>query len=115
MTETIIVTGGAGFIGSNFILQWLATESAPVVNLDFLTYAGNHANLTSVADNHRYEFVRGDINDRDLVAGLFRQHQPAAIVHFAAESHVDRSIVAPDAFIRTNVNGTFTQIGRAHV
>src|ERR1017187_4196393 len=113
MTESIIVTGGAGFIGSNFILQWLAEEFASVINLDCLTYAGNAANLASLAGNPRYEFVRGDINDRTLVHRIFHNHQPAAIVHFAAESHVDRSILGPDEFIRTNINGTFSLLSEA--
>lgn len=107
-TGKILVTGGAGFIGSNFILNWFATESAAAVNLDKLTYAGNPANLASIADDHRYEFVHGDICDRELVSNLLRSHRPQAIVHFAAESHVDRSIHGPDDFIRTNVNGTFS-------
>jgi dTDP-glucose 4,6-dehydratase len=105
--KSILVTGGAGFIGSNFILQWLTTENSPVVNLDKLTYAGNLANLESISDNPLYSFVHGDIGDRLLVAELLRQHQPRAIVHFAAESHVDRSIRGPDDFVRTNVNGSF--------
>src|SRR5664279_2990258 len=103
MTESIIVTGGAGFIGSNFILQWLAKESASVINLDCLTYAGNAANLASVSGNPRYEFVRGDINDRALVQRIFRDRQPASTVHFAAESHVDRSILGPDAVSYTHL------------
>jgi len=105
--KPIVVTGGAGFIGSNFILQWLASEQSPVINLDKLTYAGNLANLESVATDTRYQFVHGDIGDRKLVASLLENHQPCAIVHFAAESHVDRSIHGPDDFILTNVNGTF--------
>jgi dTDP-glucose 4,6-dehydratase len=105
--KSILVTGGAGFIGSNFILQWLATENTPVVNLDKLTYAGNLANLESASSDNRYSFVHGDIGDRGLIAELLQRHQPQAIVHFAAESHVDRSIHAPDDFVRTNVNGTF--------
>ena len=113
MTESIIVTGGAGFIGSNFILQWIAQESARVVNLDCLTYAGNAANLASLSGNARHEFVHGDINDRSLVKELLRRHRPAAVVHFAAESHVDRSILGPDEFIRTNINGTFSLLTEA--
>jgi dTDP-glucose 4,6-dehydratase len=113
MTESIIVTGGAGFIGSNFILQWLVHESSSVVNLDCLTYAGNPANLASLTGNSSYEFVHGDINDRALVNRVFRDRQPAAIVHFAAESHVDRSILGPDEFIRTNINGTFALLTEA--
>jgi dTDP-glucose 4,6-dehydratase len=106
LTQTILVTGGAGFIGSNFILQWLSTESDSVVNLDKLTYAGNLSNLEQ-ASSERYSFVRGDIGDRNLVSDLLRHHHPRALVHFAAESHVDRSIHGPDDFVRTNVNGTF--------
>jgi dTDP-glucose 4,6-dehydratase len=103
----ILVTGGAGFIGSNFVLEWLAGESAPVLNLDKLTYAGNLQNLASLADDPRHVFVRGDIGDRALVSGLLQRHRPRAIIHFAAESHVDRSIHAPADFIETNVLGTF--------
>jgi len=113
MNDSILVTGGAGFIGSNFVLQWLAHESAPLINLDSLTYAGNLANLASISEGPRYRFVHGDINDRALVAGLFRRHQPAAMVHFAAESHVDRSILGPEEFIRTNVHGTFSLLEEA--
>ena len=113
MTDTVLITGGAGFIGSNFVLQWLEQESAPMLNLDNLTYAGNPANLASVEDNPRYTFVRGDINDRELVRGLFAEHKPAAIVHFAAESHVDRSILGPEEFIRTNIHGTFSLLEEA--
>ncbi len=106
--STILVTGGAGFIGSNFILHWFANEPAHVVNLDKLTYAGNPENLASVSSDRRYKFVQGDICDRELVADLLSKSRPAAIVHFAAESHVDRSIHGPDDFVRTNVNGTFS-------
>ena len=106
--DTILVTGGAGFIGSNFILQWLALESAGVINFDKLTYAGNPANLATVAGDRRYKFLQGDICDRDVIAELLITHRPRAIVHFAAESHVDRSIHGPDDFIRTNFNGTFS-------
>ena len=112
--DTILVTGGAGFIGSNFVLDWLATESSGVVNLDKLTYAGNPANLASVSSDPRYRFVQGDICDRELVAELLLRYRPRAIVHFAAESHVDRSIHAPDDFIRTNVNGTFSLLEEAN-
>jgi dTDP-glucose 4,6-dehydratase len=108
MRDLILVTGGAGFIGSNFILQWMAGESTGVLNLDSLTYAGNLRNLDAVRDNARYRFERGDIVDRELVHTLLTREQPRAIVHFAAESHVDRSIHGPDDFIRTNVNGTFS-------
>ncbi len=104
----ILVTGGAGFIGSNFILDWLAGETTPVVNLDKLTYAGNADNLAAVAADPRYCFVHGDINDRALIDNLLREHRPRAIVHFAAESHVDRSIHGPADFVQTNVVGTFT-------
>lgn len=107
MHDTIVVTGGAGFIGSNFVLHWLAHESAGAVNLDALTYAGNPQNLISLKDDPRYVFVRGDIGDHDLVTNLLARHRPKAVVHFAAESHVDRSIHAPQGFIETNVLGTF--------
>jgi dTDP-glucose 4,6-dehydratase len=108
MQNVILVTGGAGFIGSNFILQQLeADATTSVVNLDKLTYAGNLRNLEAVGTDRRYEFVHGDIGDRNLVRGLLERHQPSAVVHFAAESHVDRSIRGPDDFIRTNVDGTF--------
>jgi dTDP-glucose 4,6-dehydratase len=103
----ILVTGGAGFIGSNFVLQWIAAEASPVLNLDKLTYAGNPANLASLSGDPRHTFVRGDIADADTVGRLFAQHRPRAVVNFAAESHVDRSIHAPAAFIQTNVVGTF--------
>ena len=107
MENTILVTGGAGFIGSNFILQWMERDSASVVNLDKLTYAGNLRNLETIANERRYEFVHGDIADRGLVRDLLERRKPRAIVHFAAESHVDRSIRGPADFIRTNVDGTF--------
>ena len=108
MRNVIVVTGGAGFIGSNFILQQLETDAATsLVNLDKLTYAGNLRNLEAVSTDRHYEFVHGDIGDRGLVRRLLEKHQPYAIVHFAAESHVDRSIRGPDDFIRTNVDGTF--------
>jgi len=109
----ILVTGGAGFIGSNFVLDWLAAGLGPVVNLDKLTYAGNLSNLASVEADPDYTFVQGDICDRALVSGLLRQHKPRAVVHFAAESHVDRSISGPDAFLRTNIDGTFTLLQAA--
>jgi dTDP-glucose 4,6-dehydratase len=109
----IIVTGGAGFIGSNFVLDWLAQKSTPVVNLDKLTYAGNLQNLASLKDDVRHTFVRGDIADRELVGRLFREHKPRAIVHFAAESHVDRSIHGPAEFVDTNVVGTFALLEEA--
>ncbi|MGC2728954.1 MAG: GDP-mannose 4,6-dehydratase, partial [Candidatus Sulfotelmatobacter sp.] len=107
MENTILVTGGAGFIGSNFILQRMERDLASIINLDKLTYAGNLHNLEAVSNERRYEFVRGDIADRNLVRGLLERSRPLAIVHFAAESHVDRSIRGPDEFIRTNVDGTF--------
>jgi dTDP-glucose 4,6-dehydratase len=108
MQNLILVTGGAGFIGSNFILQWIEQESSRVVNLDKLTYAGNPRNLESVAAQDGYQFQQGDIVDRDLVRSLLQRERPRAIVHFAAESHVDRSIHGPDDFVRTNINGTFS-------
>jgi len=109
----ILVTGGAGFIGSNFVLRWLSTEGTPVVNLDKLTYAGNLGNLQSVSSDSRYSFVRGDICDRKLVSELLQNRRPRTILHFAAESHVDRSIHGPDDFVLTNVNGTFSMLEEA--
>ena len=103
----ILVTGGAGFIGSNFVLDWLAVGNEPLVNLDALTYAGNLQNLEAIAGDERHVFVRGDICDGDLVATLLSEHPIRAIVHFAAESHVDRSIHGPEDFIQTNIVGTF--------
>ena len=103
----ILVTGGAGFIGSNFVLQWCASGSEPLVNLDALTYAGNLANLKSLDGNPQHHFVQGDIRDAELLARLFAEHKPRAVVHFAAESHVDRSILGPEAFVETNMVGTF--------
>ena len=102
----ILVTGGAGFIGSCFILDWLAACDEPVVTLDALTYAGNPGNLAGLAGDPRHTFVRGDIADRPLVEKLLAEHRVRGIVHFAAESHVDRSIVDPDTFVRTNCLGT---------
>ena len=104
---TILVTGGAGFIGSNFVLDWLAESQEIVVNLDLLTYAGNHENLETVKDDPRHIFVRADIGDSVFVTSLLNQHQPRAVLNFAAESHVDRSIHGPEDFIQTNVVGTF--------
>jgi len=109
----ILVTGGAGFIGSNFVLDWLAQGDEPVVNLDALTYAGNTENLRSLEGDQRHVFVHGDICDRALVERLLATHRPRAIVHFAAESHVDRSIHGPADFMRTNVEGTFTLLEAA--
>jgi len=105
---TILVTGGAGFIGSNFVLDWFETSDEPVVNLDALTYAGNLANLASLGRDARHTFVKGDIGDRALLDGLLATHRPRAVLHFAAESHVDRSIHGPGAFMKTNIDGTFT-------
>jgi dTDP-glucose 4,6-dehydratase len=107
MSTTILVTGGAGFIGSNFILQQMRDGTAPIVNLDKLTYAGNPRNLESIAGDRRYEFVQGDIGDRELARRLLARREPNTVVHFAAESHVDRSIRGPDDFVRTNIDGTF--------
>ena len=104
----IFVTGGSGFIGSNFVLDWIRSTSEPVVNFDKLTYAGNPNNLATVKEDPRHIFVQGDICDAELVSSLLRTHKPRAIVHFAAESHVDRSIHGPADFIQTNINGTFT-------
>jgi dTDP-glucose 4,6-dehydratase len=113
---TILVTGGAGFIGSNFALEWFndpGTAGERVINVDLLTYAGNVENLASLSTDPRHHFVQGDICDRALIDQLLAQHQPRAIVHFAAESHVDRSIHGPGAFIKTNVEGTFTLLEAA--
>jgi dTDP-glucose 4,6-dehydratase len=107
MSATILVTGGAGFIGSNFILQRMRQDAFSIVNLDKLTYAGNLRNLEAIAKDKRYEFVHADIGDRKALRQGLDRYQPAAIVHFAAESHVDRSIRGPDDFIRTNIDGTF--------
>ncbi|GGK09257.1 dTDP-glucose 4,6-dehydratase [Pseudomonas matsuisoli] len=104
---TILVTGSAGFIGANFVLDWLAQNDEPVVSLDKLTYASNLENLRSLEDDARHTFVRGDIGDAALVAELLTTHRPRAILNFAAESHVDRSILGPEDFIQTNVVGTF--------
>jgi dTDP-glucose 4,6-dehydratase len=109
----ILVTGGAGFIGSNFVLDWLAMVGEPLVTLDKLTYAGNLQNLAAVHDDARHTFVRGDIGDRALVESILKGHRPRAIVHFAAESHVDRSIHSPGDFIATNVVGTFALLEAA--
>ena len=109
----ILITGGAGFIGSNFVLTWLAAEGTPVVNLDKLTYAGNLENLAGIRHDPRHHFVHGDIRDRALVSRLLKEYRPRAVVHFAAETHVDRSIHAPDDFIETNVTGTFALLEEA--
>lgn len=103
----ILITGGAGFIGANFVLDWLAQSDEAIVNLDLLTYAGNLENLSSLKNDQRHVFVQGDIGNSELVKRLFSQYQPRAIVNFAAESHVDRSIHGPEDFIQTNVVGTF--------
>jgi dTDP-glucose 4,6-dehydratase len=113
--NTILVTGGAGFIGSNFVLGWMKSAGTPLVNLDLLTYAGNPANLAELEGDKRYILVRGDICDAQLVKNLLDQHRPSAVVHFAAESHVDRSIASPEAFIRTNVHGTFVLLDQARL
>ncbi len=104
---TILVTGGAGFIGANFVLDWLATSDEPIINLDKLTYAGNPETLASLEGDARHQLVQGDIGDSTLVSRLLAEHQPRAVVNFAAESHVDRSIHGPGEFIETNIVGTF--------
>jgi dTDP-glucose 4,6-dehydratase len=109
----ILVSGGAGFIGSNFVLDWIASTGAPLVNLDKLTYAGNPHNLAAVQEHPAYTFVHGDICDAALVGSLLAEHKPCAIVHFAAESHVDRSILGPEAFLETNIRGTFVLLQAA--
>ena len=103
----ILVTGGAGFIGANFVLDWLAQSDEAVINLDILSYAGNLENLAVLAGDERHIFVRGDIGNTVLVSDLLRRYRPRAVVHFAAESHVDRSIHGPETFIQTNIVGTF--------
>lgn len=103
----IVVTGGAGFIGSNFVLDWLAQSDEAILNLDKLSYAGNLENLAGLSGDARHQFVQGDMADTELVSRLLAQHQPRAVVNFAAESHVDRSIHGPEAFIQTNIVGTF--------
>jgi len=112
----ILVTGGAGFIGANFVLDWLAASNEPVVNLDKLTYAGNRENLASLEGDARHIFVQGDIGDTALVSRLLAKHRPRAVLNFAAESHVDRSIHGPEDFIQTNIVGTFhlLEAVRAH-
>jgi len=112
-TEYNSCHGRIGFIGSNFILTWMKAAATPVINLDILTYAGNPANLASLDGDSRYVFAKGDICDAEVVGSLFRLHRPTAIVHFAAESHVDRSIASPEAFIRTNVQGTLVLLEQA--
>ena len=107
MNETILVTGGAGFIGANFVLDWMRLVGTPLVNLDKLTYAGNLQTLASLASDSRHIFVQGDIGDPALVSELLASYKPRAIINFAAESHVDRSIHGPRDFIQTNITGTF--------
>ena len=113
---TVLVTGGAGFIGSNFVIDWLETRDEPVINLDKLTYAGNLGNLAGLRGDPRYAFVQGDIGDRPLIEKLLQKHTPRAVINFAAESHVDRSIHGPGDFVQTNIVGTFTLLEcvRAH-
>jgi dTDP-glucose 4,6-dehydratase len=117
MNNKLLITGGAGFIGSNFI-EYLLNEDAAieVINLDLLTYAGDRGNMRGFQENARYKFVQGDIRDRNLVESLFEQHNFTGVIHFAAESHVDNSIEGPEAFITTNINGTFTllDVARKH-
>ena len=109
----VLVTGGCGFIGSNFVLNWMTQDLGPLVNLDKLTYAGNPENLRLLEGRDDYTFAQGDICDAELVNRLMSEFQPRAVIHFAAESHVDRSIVGPEAFLRTNIDGTFTLLQAA--
>ena len=111
--QTILVTGGAGFIGSNFVHLALQNEQVQVINLDKLTYAGNLESVRDVENNPHYTFIQGDICDQVLVESVLDQYKPNAIVHFAAESHVDRSIDGPTAFVQTNINGTFSLLEAA--
>ena len=115
MSETVIVTGGAGFIGSNFVRLALNHTDDRLVVLDKLTYAGNLANIQELIDNQRLHFVQGDIADRRLVDSLFREFEPRAVINFAAESHVDRSIDSPQTFVETNVLGTFVLLDSARI
>jgi dTDP-glucose 4,6-dehydratase len=115
ISDTIVVTGGAGFIGSNFVLQWFRNGGTSLVNLDALTYAGNAENLESLKSDRRHQLVCGDICDAEHVGSILREHRPRAILHFAAESHVDRSIADPGAFVRTNVQGTLTLLEQARL
>ena len=115
MSQTIIVTGGAGFIGSNFVRLALSETDSRLIVLDKLTYAGNLANIAELVDQHRLHFVEGDIADRHLVERLFQDYKPSAVVNFAAESHVDRSIDSPHAFVQTNVVGTFVLLDVARM
>ena len=110
----ILVTGGAGFIGSNFVLDWLAQSDEQIINLDKLTYAGNLQNLAPLSQDSRHIFVKGDIGDTQLVSQLLTQYQPRAILNLAAESHVDRSILGPEDFIQTNILGTFRLLEATH-
>ena len=109
----ILLTGGAGFIGTNFILDWFANSDESIVNVDKLTYAGNLDNLKALSQDRRYIFVNGDIADRNLIDICLQQYQPRAIIHFAAESHVDRSILGPEIFLQTNIFGTFSLLEAA--
>ena len=111
--QPVLVTGGAGFIGSNFVLGWFAKGESALINLDKLTYAGNPGNLETISSDPRYHFVQGDVCDRKLISNLLQRRRPHAIVHFAAETHVDRSIHAPDDFLLTNVGGTFALLEEA--
>jgi dTDP-glucose 4,6-dehydratase len=115
MNTGILVTGGAGFIGSNFVLDWIGGGMGRVVTVDALTYASNRGNLASVEGNPDHVFVHGNICDGELIADILAEHRPRAIIHFAAESHVDRSIAGPDAFLKTNIDGTFTLLQAARV
>jgi dTDP-glucose 4,6-dehydratase len=114
LSDTVLVTGGAGFIGSNFVLDWIRSESGKILTFDKLTYAGNVQNLASVASSPQHAFTPGDICDADSLVEVFVSHRPRAVVHFAAETHVDRSINNPEEFVRTNVQGTLCLLRKAY-
>ena len=110
----LLVTGGAGFIGSNFVINWIKEQKEPIINLDKLTYAGNPENLHSIQHSKEHTFIKGDVADKNLINSLLKKYQPRGIIHFAAETHVDRSILSPSEFIQSNIIGTFHLLEEAH-